>query len=88
MKSLLNRKKEKDLLSTLKEIKYGKQEKENPTTPDLSEFVLIEKNKIIEEFCCGNCDAKLRFDLYLRISDKKNIKHVLCDGCGIEFWNE
>ncbi|MHA1783828.1 MAG: hypothetical protein ACTSVY_00840 [Candidatus Helarchaeota archaeon] len=76
-----------NLLSTLREIKYGKEEKKNKL-PDLSEFVLIEKNKLINEFYCGKCDSRMRYDLYLRISDKKNVKHVICEGCGLEFWNE
>lgn len=89
MENLINDKKNNDdLLSTLREIKYGKEEQEKNKTPDLAEFVLMEKNKIIKEFCCGNCDSKLFFDLYLRISDKKNIKHIKCSSCGIEFWNE
>ena len=84
---MYKKKNDKDLLSTLREIKYGKHEEEKKL-PDLSDYVLIEKDRPIKEFCCGNCDGKLLFDLYLRISDKKSIKHITCSGCGLEFWNE
>jgi len=75
-----------DLLSTLRSIKYGKEEKN--LVPDLEEFVLMEKNVAIKEFCCGECDAELTFDLYLKIVDKKRIKHITCKGCGLELWNK
>ena len=75
-----------DLLSTLRSIKYGKEERN--IIPDLKEFVLMETNVDIKEFCCGECDSELAFDLYLRIVDKKRIKHITCKGCGLELWNK
>ncbi len=76
-----------DLLSTLRSIKYGTTE-EKKVIPDLEEFVLMEEKVPIKEFCCGECDSELTFDLYLRIEDKKRIKHIICKGCGLELWNK
>lgn len=83
---IYEKKNDDDLLSTLRQIKYGKEEKNQ--IPDLGEFVLMERSIAIKEFCCGECDSELVFDLYLRVSDKKRIKHITCKGCGLELWNK